>query len=84
MEPLEKEGYNIDIICRYSSSGNQKPREEIGSTTVYRIMNAQSSENKIIYFLQSILFILIAFFRLIMLSLNKKYSLIQVHNLPDY
>jgi len=84
VEALEKVGYKIDIICRYSSSGNQEPREKIGDTNVYRIMDAQSSENKIIYFLQSILFIALAFFRVILLSLRRKYSLIQVHNLPDY
>jgi len=84
VEALEKIGYKIDIICRYSSSGNQEPREKIGNINVYRIMNAQSSENKIFYFLQSIIFITIAFFRLILLSLKRKYSLIQAHNLPDY
>jgi glycosyltransferase involved in cell wall biosynthesis len=47
-------------------------------------MNAPSNENKISYFLQSILFITRAFIRLILLSLKKRYSLIQAHNLPDY
>jgi len=83
-EALEKRGYKVDIICRYSPSINQKSREEYGDITAYRIMNAPSQENKINYFLQSILFITIAFIRLNLLSLKKKYSLIQVHNLPDY
>ncbi len=83
-EALEKTGYKVDIICRYSPSANQKSREEFGGITAYRIMNAPSQENKINYFLQSILFIIIAFIRLNLLSFKKKYSLIQVHNLPDY
>ena len=83
-EALEKRGYKVDIICRYSPLRNQKSREEYGDITAYRIMNAPAQENKINYFLQSILFIIVAFIRLNLLSLKKKYSLIQVHNLPDY
>lgn len=83
-EALEMAGYKIDIICRYTQSIKQKSEEKYGNITVYRIMNPPSQESKILYFLQSILFIIKAFVRLIFLSLRKKYSLIQVHNLPDY
>jgi len=83
-EALEKRGYKVDIICRYASSIKQKSREEFGNITAYRIMHAPSKENRISYFLQSILFMAKAFIRLNLLSLKKKYSLIQAHNLPDY
>jgi len=97
-EALEKKGYKVDIICRYSPSikqksreksggitvYKQKSREEFGGITAYRIMNAPNQENRINYLIQSILFIIVAFMRLSLLSLKKKYSLIQVHNLPDY
>jgi len=59
-------------------------KQKFGNVTAYRIMNAPPRENKIIYFLQSILFLIVAFFRLLPLSIKRKYKVIQAHNLPDY
>ncbi len=81
-EALDEAGYEVDVICRYS--GKQPPKEKFGNVTAYRIMNAPARENKIIYFLQSIIFLSVAFFRLIFLSSRRKYRIIQAHNLPDY
>ncbi|MCH7724343.1 MAG: glycosyltransferase family 4 protein [Bacteroidetes bacterium] len=81
-EALDEAGYEVDILCRYS--GKQPPKERIGNVTAYRIMNAPSRENKIFYFLQSIVFLAVAFFRLLILSITKRYKVIQAHNLPDY
>lgn len=81
-EALDEAGYEVDILCRYS--GKQPPKERIGNVTAYRIMNAPSRENKIYYFLQSIVFLAVAFFRLLILSITKRYKVIQAHNLPDY
>jgi len=81
-EALEQAGYKVDVLCRYS--GNQPPKERIGNVTAYRIMNAPPSESKIIYILQSVLFIVVAFFRLLSLSIKRQYRVIQAHNLPDY
>ena len=81
-EALDEAGYEVDILCRYS--GKQPPKERIGNVTAYRIMHAPSRENKIFYFLQSIVFLAVAFFRLLILSITKRYKVIQAHNLPDY
>ncbi|MCH7771810.1 MAG: glycosyltransferase family 4 protein [Bacteroidetes bacterium] len=81
-EALDEAGYEVDVLCRYS--GKQPPKERIGNVTAYRIMNAPSRENKIFYFLQSIVFLAVAFFRLLILSITKRYKVIQAHNLPDY
>ena len=81
-EALDEAGYEVDVLCRYS--GNQPPKQKFGNVTAYRIMNAPARENKIIYFLQSILFLILAFFRLLLLSIKRKYKVIQAHNLPDY
>ncbi|MCZ6701594.1 MAG: glycosyltransferase family 4 protein [Ignavibacteria bacterium] len=81
-EALDEAGYEVDVLCRYS--GKQPPIEKFGNVTAYRIMNAPSRENKIIYFLQSILFLIVAFFRLLPLSIKRNYKVIQAHNLPDY
>lgn len=82
VEALSKAGYEIDVLCRYS--GKQPPKENFGNVTAYRIMHAPPRENKIIYLLQSMLFLIVAFFRLIPLSIKRKYKIIQAHNLPDY
>ncbi|MGB5847700.1 MAG: hypothetical protein WBH40_04370, partial [Ignavibacteriaceae bacterium] len=81
-EALGEAGYEVDVLCRYS--GKQPPKQKFGNVTAYRIMNAPARENKIIYFLQSILFLIVAFFRLLPLSIKRKYKVIQAHNLPDY
>ena len=81
-EALEQAGYKVDVLCRYS--GNQPPKERIGNVTAYRIMNAPPRENQIIYILQSVLFLVVAFFRLLSLSIKRQYGVIQAHNLPDY
>jgi len=81
-EALDEAGYEVDVLCRYS--GKQPPIEKFGNVTAYRIMNAPSRENKIIYFLQSVLFLIVAFFRLLPLSIKRNYKVIQAHNLPDY
>ena len=81
-EALDEAGYEVDVLCRYS--GKQTPIEKFGNVTAYRIMNAPSRENKIIYFLQSVLFLIVAFFRLLPLSIKRNYKVIQAHNLPDY
>ena len=81
-EALDEEGYEVDVLFRYS--GKQPSKEKLGNVTAYRIMNAPIRENKIIYFLQSVLFLTVAFFRLLPLSIKRKYKVIQAHNLPDY
>ena len=81
-EALGKAGFEVDVLCRYS--GKQPPKQTFGNVTAYRIMNAPPRENKIIYFLQSVLFLIVTFFRLLPLSIKRKYKVIQAHNLPDY
>jgi glycosyltransferase involved in cell wall biosynthesis len=82
VEALDEAGYEVDVLCRYS--GEQPPKENFGNITAYRIMRAPPRENKIVYFLQSVLFLIVAFFRLLPLSIKRKYKVIQAHNLPDY
>jgi glycosyltransferase involved in cell wall biosynthesis len=81
-EALDEAGYEVDVLCRYS--GKQPPKQKFGNVTAYRIMNAPARENKIIYLLQTIIFLSVAFIRLFFLSLKRRYSVIHAHNLPDY
>lgn len=81
-EALKSAGYEVDILCR--PAGKQPRIESFGNITAYRIMKAPPQENPRAYMLQSLLFIIVAFFRLQVLAIKKKYKLIQIHNLPDY
>ncbi|MCH7964084.1 MAG: glycosyltransferase family 4 protein [Bacteroidetes bacterium] len=81
-EALDEAGYEVDILCR--NSGDQPSKEKFGNVTAYRIMNAPRQDSKIKYFMVSIIFLFVAFFRLVFLSIKRKYLVIQVHNLPDY
>ncbi len=81
-EKLEKEGYNVDILCVDTFNGPKV--EAYGSVTAYRILKYIRHEDQLNYFLFSIKFFLISFVKLQFLYKEKHYSLIQVHNMPDY
>jgi len=81
-EALDEAGYEVDILCKHL--GDQPSKEKFGNVTAYRIMNAPRQDSKIKYFMQSIIFLFVAFFRLVFLSVKRKYLVIQAHNLPDY
>ena len=81
-EKLEKEGYNVDILC-VDIYDSQKV-ESYGSVTAYRVLKYIRHEDQLNYFLFSIRFFLICFIRLQSLYKEKRYALIQVHNMPDY
>ena len=81
-EALDEAGYEVDILCRYYR--DQPSKEKLGRITAYRIMHAPPQENMIKYSLQSGIFLIVAFIRLLLLSFKRKYSVIQAHNLPDY
>lgn len=81
-EKLEKEGYNIDILCVDIS--NSPKVETYGPVTAYRILKYIRHEDQLNYFIFSIKFFLASFIKLQTLYREKKYALIQVHNMPDY
>ncbi len=81
-EALEAKGYEVDILCR--SVQDQKKVEKFGKVTAYRIMSAPKKENMIGYVVYSTVFLILAFFKLQSLAPQRKYMLIQAHNMPDY
>jgi len=83
-EALEQAGYEVDILCRHSSSGIQPKVEKFGRVTAYRIMNAPRQESMLKYLLISTIFLFVAFFKIQPLHLKRKYSMFQAHNMPDH
>lgn len=81
-ERLEREGYKVDVICmRKKSESKQK---EYGSVTAYRVFNTYNQEKFLRYVFVSIMFFILAFLKLSLLSKKKVYDLIQIHNMPDF
>jgi glycosyltransferase involved in cell wall biosynthesis len=81
-EELEKKGYEVDIIC--SQFKDQIKFEEFGKIKAYRVQKALTKEEVIKYIIYSSLFMVKAFFKLQKLYLKRKYSIIQIHNMPDH
>lgn len=81
-EKLEKDGYNVDILC--VDIYNSPEVERYGSVTAYRVLKYTRHEDQLNYFIFSIKFFLACFIKLQSLFKEKKYKLIQVHNMPDY
>ena len=81
-EKLEKEGFNVDILCVDIDNGCEI--ESYGSVTAYRVLKYVRHEDQLNYFIFSLKFFLFCFIKLQSLYKVKKYELIQVHNMPDY
>jgi glycosyltransferase involved in cell wall biosynthesis len=81
-EELEKKGYVIDIISVQLEQSSKI--EKFGNINAYRVQKSLPKERLIPYILYSTLFMIKAFIKLQRLYLEKKYSLIQIHNMPDH
>lgn len=82
-EALGKNGIGVDVIC-LRAPGESKT-ERLGSVTAYRIMDGSGhKESMLRYLLLSLKFTLASLAELVRLSVKKRYSLVQVHNMPDY
>lgn len=79
---LKEVGIQSDVICfRY---GNHKSFDDYDGINVYRIIDYTDKESIARYILFSIRFLIAAFFKTISLHRKNNYSLIHVHNMPDY
>ncbi len=81
-EKLEKEGYIIDILC---VNTNGSPNiQRYGNITAYRVIQYIRHEDQFNYFIFSMKFFVLCYIKLQSLFNERKYRLIQVHNMPDY
>jgi glycosyltransferase involved in cell wall biosynthesis len=81
-EVLEEAGFEVDIICLREA--DEPKNERIGLVTVHRIMKSVNKESILSYMWLSVVFTLLAIFKIQTLSMKRNYSLIQIHNMPDY
>ncbi len=81
-EALVKNGYRVDIICM--SSPKEPKIEYFKGIRVFRILEGHTKDNIAKYILLTIRFLLKSFLFINKLSSENKYSVIQVHNMPDF
>lgn len=81
-EALANNGYQVDIIC-LKSEGEQ-PEEDYLGIRVYRILEGHTKGNIANYIFLTIRFFFKSIWLVNKLSRLNNYSVIQVHNMPDY
>ena len=81
-EALARVGVSVDVIC--VRGPGESPWEVCGSIVAHRVFRNQSRERLAGYLVFTILFAMIACWRLFWMSLRHKYDLVQIHNMPDY
>ena len=79
---LAEIGYSLDVI---SLGIREEPKmETINNIVIRRIMRYFPKKNILIYLVFSTIFFIKAFWILSFLYIKRKYSLIQIHNMPDH
>jgi len=74
--------YEIDVIClKYHDQSNY---DVVDGVRVFRIMGRFSLDSIFSYFFFSLVFLFKSFFKTISLSRKNKYSVVHIHNMPDY
>ncbi len=82
-EALVERGHAVDVICL--RRGVEPVVEETGGVTVYRIpIRRDNRRGAVAQFFEYAAFLLAAFVTLTRLHLTRRYTVVQVHNLPDF
>lgn len=79
---LKEIGVQVDVICY--NYNKQKIFEVLDGVNVYRIIDFNNKDSIFNYILFSLRFLIKALFKTIALHRRNNYSLIHVHNMPDY
>lgn len=82
-EALAQQGMKVEVIS-LSGSHNEPRREVFNGISILRMPLQRKRGGKFSYIFQYGLFTLTAFFLLAFRSFTRRYSLIHVHNMPDF
>jgi len=81
-EALIKEGYRVDILClRMSDQSNE---ESLYGINVFRVNMSKSRSTRRKYIKLYSSFFVRSFFKINWLFLKNRYSVIHIHNMPDF
>lgn len=79
---LQGNGYQIDVICLQLDQQNKF--DIVDGVNVYRVMKKFNQDSILSYAFNSLIFLFKSFFKTNSLSNKNKYTLVHVHNMPDY
>jgi len=80
-EALVEAGMSVDIFCLKGS--NELPEEKVNGVHVFRLPIIRTRSGKLRYLWEYGWFILLAFYKLSMHHITKRYHAVHVHNMPD-
>jgi glycosyltransferase involved in cell wall biosynthesis len=81
-EALVEAGMQVDVICLKADS--QPSREIVDNVRVFRLPVQQQRAGKLRYVWEYFAFSVLAFLQLSLLYMRERYSLIHIHNMPDF
>lgn len=82
IDALVDSGYTVDLICLRGSGEPQ--RETKDNLQIYRVPIGHKRSGKIRFILEYLVFFIFSFLIITFLQIKHKYSLVQVHNIPDF
>jgi glycosyltransferase involved in cell wall biosynthesis len=80
-EAIVDKGMSVDVICPIFDK--QCKQETVNGVNIYRVGNFKRRGSKLSYIFEYGYFIAMAFYKLMILHIRKKYKIVHVHNLPD-
>lgn len=81
-EALASHGYEVGVIC--SSKNGQKSQEVIHGVTVHRLPIKHQRRGALRYLYEYLVFFLLSSWKLIGLSLKRKFQVVEVDAMPDF
>lgn len=81
-EALTAAGISVDMFCLREASEDK--RETIHGVRIFRLPVQRRRTGKLQYFWQYLYFTFLAFTALVIMHLRNPYSIIHIHNMPDF
>ena len=81
-EALVDQGHSVDVICR--RNGSEPKRESAGRVTIHRIDIGGKRVGLFSQLFDYLVFAFLAFLRVTRLHVQKRFDVVQIHNLPDF
>lgn len=80
---LIQRGYQVDVICLRSDQ--EKPFERVDGVDIFRLpVQRHRGRGPAFQMVEYMVFFILAFFRLSLLYMQRRYDSVQIHNLPDF
>ncbi|HEX6034262.1 MAG TPA: glycosyltransferase family 4 protein [Anaerolineales bacterium] len=80
---LIQRGYHVDVICLRNE--HEKPFEQVDGVEIFRLpVKRHRGVGPAVQMIEYLVFFILAFFRLSLLYLQRRYDSVQIHNLPDF